>query len=161
MQKSSFENRDSRFMYAPARMLSESLVPDEPLSPSSTPESQGAGPNQMVGAYQGPSGSSTSTRVDGSASAAATAGSGSFYPGIGNSAAGPTDGTAAAGATAGGCHASDGGSTAGAPAASRDGANVNPGPVCATDRAAGTATPIVNMQSTTKRITNLGSIFGA
>src|ERR1700754_4404110 len=102
-------------MYAPLRMLIESLVPDEPLIPSSTPESHGAGPSQIVGAYQGPCGSSKIAFVAGSARTAAAPGS--FAPGIGNSASGTTAGYGPVAAPAGGFHGSEDDSTVGDEAA--------------------------------------------
>src|SRR5215216_4787250 len=98
-------------MYAPLRTLTESLVPDEPLMPSSMPESHGVGPNQACGACQVPCGSSKIAFVAGSAAAAATARS--FVPGIGNSASGAMDGYGPVAAPTGGFHGSEGGSGAG------------------------------------------------
>src|SRR4051812_22267972 len=77
-------------MYAPVRMLIESLVPDEPLRPNSMPESQGVGPNQPCGMCQLPCGFSKISFAAGSA--ATTAGAGQSAPGIGSSAPGATTG---------------------------------------------------------------------
>src|SRR6478736_4743359 len=136
-------------------MLTESLVPCEPLIPSSTPESHGAGPIQMCGEYQGPCGCSKIAFVPGSMSAAAAPGS--PVPGIGNSASGAIGAVGPVDVPAGGFHGSDGASVdgglvgaivgavagigaaagVGAVAAVGGAANVGPGSGCAANLAAG------------------------
>jgi hypothetical protein len=81
-------------IYAPVRMLSESLVPDDPLSPSSTPESQGAGPNQILGEYHGDAPSRISS-FD------------SLETGTDSSGSGISDGAELSASSPGGCQGSD------------------------------------------------------
>ncbi len=83
-------------------MLSESLVPDEPLRPSSTPESQGSGPSHNGGEYQDEGGAASKPAVASASSAA-----GSADAGIGNSAGCDAAVTSVA-AAAGGCQGSEG-----------------------------------------------------
>src|SRR3954469_1765380 len=100
-------------MYAPLRTLNESLVPDEPLIPSSIPESHGAGPIQTMGEYQGRCGCSKIAVMAGSP--ATPAPFGSYSPGIGSSASGARKSGLAAVPT-GGFHGSEGASAVGAAA---------------------------------------------
>src|SRR5262245_7703807 len=103
-------------------MLNESLVPDDPLIPSSTPESHGDGPNQPCGMCQGPFGFSIIAFMAGSVAAASTAGS--FAPGIGSSSAGA--GNRGPGAASSGFHGSEG-ATAGVAIVVAGGGNRVPG----------------------------------
>src|SRR5262245_18175658 len=86
-------------MYPPVWMLNESLVPDEPLMPSSMPVSHGNGPNQYMGWYQPGSVGITIPSTKRSPSASIGAGS--------DSSESVVSGVAPV-AVAGGCQASDG-----------------------------------------------------
>src|SRR4051812_6671648 len=112
-------------------MLSESLVPDEPLSPSSTPESQGAGPSQMVGEYHGDASWVIRFFVSSEMGAEPS--------GRGNSADGECQGSD--GAVAGSAAASIGG-----------GGKAGVGPVCARAGAAAKRAPIIKTQLRPERI---------
>src|SRR4051812_23537059 len=121
-------------------MLSESLVPDEPLSPSSTPESQGAGPSQIVGEYHGDASWVIRFFVSSEMGAEPS--------GRGNSADGmPTEFEAA-----GGCQGSDGPVPGSAAASIGGGGKAGVGLVCARTGPVAKRVPIIKTQLRPERI---------